>query len=128
MEKDFEGWLKIKVESQERQNPPTFQEREIWWCRIGVNVCDEEDGKGNDFSRPVLIVRKFNKRIFWGVPLTTQIKDTPHYYKIHFKNKTQCVMLTQLRMWHNNRLMTKMGQLTKEQVKEIRKSLRELIN
>jgi hypothetical protein len=35
-------------------------EREIWWCSMGVNIGDEEDGKNELFERPVLILRKFN--------------------------------------------------------------------
>lgn len=124
MEKDFTGWHTIKAESQARQNSPTFEEREIWWCRIGVNIGDEEDGKGANFNRPILVFRKFNKKIFWGIPLTTQVKEKKHYHQIHFKDKTQCVMLTQMRLFDNKRLMNNMGKLTAEQFKEIREKIK----
>ena len=126
MEKDFVNWQKVKVESQARKNPPTFEEREIWWCRIGVNIGDEEDGKGDNFNRPVLIFRKFNKKIFWGIPLTTQVKEKKHYHKIYFKDKNQCVMLTQLRLLDNKRLMSSMGKLSAERFREIKKKIQEL--
>lgn len=115
MEKDFTSWHKVKTEIQTKQSSATFQKRDIWWCRLGVNVGDEEDGKGANFNRPVLVVRKFNKRIFWGLPLTTQIKENPNYHKINFKNKIQCVMLTQLKLLDNKHLMTHMGKITMEQ-------------
>jgi mRNA interferase MazF len=127
MHKDFENWNKVKVASQLRQGAPTFREREIWWCRLGVNIGDEEDGKGVDFNRPVLILRKFNKRIFWGVPLTTQIKEKFHYHKIYFKDKPQCIMLTQLRLWDNRRLMNNMGMLDKEQFTGIKEKIKDLV-
>jgi hypothetical protein len=35
------------------------------------------DGKNQFYNRPVLIVRKFNSHIFFGVPLTTKMNKTP---------------------------------------------------
>jgi hypothetical protein len=62
--KQFEDW------SKEKQNieifaPKTlpFREKEIWWCSIGINIGDEQDGKNELFERPVLILRKFNNKI-----------------------------------------------------------------
>ena len=127
MEKDFANWHKIKSGLQKNKSSATFKDREIWWCSVGANVGDEEDGKGVNFRRPVLVVRKFNKRIFWGLPLTTQVKEKPHYHKIHFKDNIQCVMITQLKLYDSKRLSVKIGQLTISQAKEIRRVLRELI-
>jgi hypothetical protein len=83
--KDFEGWNKLKQGIDKGASVPTFREREIWWCSIGVNIGHETDGKNRFYNRPVLVVRKFNTRIFWGVPLTTQIKDNPFYFQIDFR-------------------------------------------
>ncbi len=63
--KDFDGWIDLK-KLLSSKNPPTFQEREIWWCSIGINVGFEIDGKNDKYLRPVLIFRKFNKNIFFG--------------------------------------------------------------
>ncbi len=127
MEKDFEGWHKLKPNLDANRKTPTFQEREIWWCSIGINIGNEENGKSEMFSRPVLIIRKFNNVIFWGVPLTTIIKDSQYYYKISFQGRDVCVMLSQLKMLDSKRLTTKMGQLTIEQAKNVGKVLRNLI-
>jgi hypothetical protein len=37
------------------------------------------DSKNQFYNRPVLIMRKFNPHIFFGVPLTTKIKQNPYY-------------------------------------------------
>jgi mRNA interferase MazF len=71
MEKDFTGWHQLKTQLQAEHCAPTFQQREIWWGCIGLNLGHEMDGKGQSYQRPVLIVRKFNPHIFYGVPLTT---------------------------------------------------------
>ena len=43
---------------------------------MGVNVGHAMDGKNQFYHRPVLIVRKFNPHLFFGVPLTSsQLTD-----------------------------------------------------
>src|SRR6185295_15978434 len=111
MIKDFANWHKLKQNLQINHNLPTYNQREIWWCSIGVNLGHEEDGKGNVFSRPVLVIRKFNRHVFLGVPLSTRIKDNKFYLPVYFHNRQQSAMLTQLRLWDVKRLTSKMGKL-----------------
>jgi mRNA interferase MazF len=127
MEKDFDNWNCLKHHLNIKPNNPTFQNREIWWCSIGVNVRHEIDGKGELFSRPVLIVRKLNSRTFLGVPLTTQVKDKPHHHRIHFKEREQYAILSQLRFWDSQRLIKKMGKLPTDQFEEIRRELKAML-
>lgn len=79
MEKDFNNWNLLKKILDDKKSYPNIRQREIWWTSIGINIGHEENGKGGSYSRPVLVVRKFNKHIFLGVPLTTKIKDNPYY-------------------------------------------------
>lgn len=94
---------------------------------LGINIGHEQDGKNEKYNRPVLIVRKFNKRLFWGVPLTTKTKDTPHYHKFTLKNKDQCVMLTQMRLWDATRLTGVIGRIPKAELQSIKGALREYL-
>lgn len=84
----------------------------------------EEDGKNNDFSRPVLIIKKFSKKLFLGIPLTTKIKEHPLYHKIHFKGKEQSAMLLQVKILDSKRLTDKMGQISSDQFGEIKTALK----
>ncbi len=127
MHKDFDDWNSVKKRLDTGHVAPTFQKREIWWCSIGLNIGHEENGKNKDYSRPVLVIRKFNDHIFWGIPLTTQIKEKHYYYKIHFKEKEQCVMLSQIRLLESRRLTDKMGKLSQKQFDEIREALKGMI-
>ena len=127
MSKDFEGWGKLKTSLHARENIPTFQQREIWWCSIGVNIGHEEDGKNALYHRPILIVHKFNAHIFWGIPLTTKIKESPFYHSINFNNREQCVMLTHLRLLESKRLDRKIGKLQNREFEQIKHTLREII-
>ena len=65
MAKDFDKWNKRKKEIHNRKDIPEFyHQREIWWCVMGTNVGVEADGKGNDYGRPVLVLKGFNKESF----------------------------------------------------------------
>ncbi len=127
MEKDFTDWHLLKSNLHSQSQAPTFQQREIWWCSIGLNIGYEADGKSELFSRPVLIVRKFNRHIFLGVPLTTKIKQNPYYHCTQFKGREQCVMLAQLRLLEGRRLTRKMGQLPKDQFEGVRGALKAML-
>jgi mRNA-degrading endonuclease toxin of MazEF toxin-antitoxin module len=125
-QKDFVGWHNIKLTLNERKGA-TFKEREVWWSSIGVNVGHEEDGKHSQYFRPVLVLRKFNNHIFWGVPLTTQIKTNPYYFKMHFKEKDQCAMLAQMRLFDSKRLSDKMGQIPMSSFDDIRAAIKNML-
>lgn len=104
MEKNFDEWNLLKQKLDKNHKSPTFKQREIWWCSIGLNVGHEENGKNKLFNRPVLVVRKFNNNIFLGVPLTTKIKNNKFYHAIHLHGKNQCAMLSQIRVWESKRI------------------------
>ena len=45
MSKDFDSWNGEKKNLEQiGHNNLVFHEREIWWCSIGVNLGDEQDG------------------------------------------------------------------------------------
>lgn len=124
MIKDFQTWNIFKIKLNDFHITPTFKEREVWWCSIGVNVGHEEDGKSNRFNRPVLVIKKFNKHLFWGVPLTTKIKEIEHYHKFYFDDVEQCAMLTQMRLLDSKRITHKIGRLAENEFKDIKSKLK----
>ena len=60
MDKDFQKWHLKKSELQEHGLRSYFHEREVWWCSLGMNVGFEQDGKGLQYMRPVLILKGFS--------------------------------------------------------------------
>jgi mRNA interferase MazF len=124
MIKQFQKWITKKEELQNRNSVPHFKQANIYWCGLGENVGDEENGKSELFSRPVLIIRKFNKNLFWGIPLTTQIKDNPYYVKISFQGKEQCAMITHLRLMDAKRLYKRMGELDQPDFQKVKESIK----
>jgi len=110
--KDFDNWnIKKKTLNDALSKAPYFKEREIWWLSIGVNIGFEEDGKHEDFLRPVLIMKKFNKNMFLGIPLSTKIKMNPYYIVITAQGKTISAMISQLRVFSSKRLVVRLGKL-----------------
>ena len=65
MKKDFEGWNEKKKKLHSKQSNLFYHEREIWWCSLGVNIGFEQDGTGKNFDRPIIVIRGFNKNIFF---------------------------------------------------------------
>jgi mRNA interferase MazF len=104
--KDFDAWNSVKKQLHKTDKIPEFKEREIWWCAIGVNLGYEEDGKNKNFERPILVVRKFNRWLFVGLPLTSQNKQNQFHYKLPSYNDIQSsVILSQARTLSAKRLV-----------------------
>lgn len=76
----------------------------------------------------MLILKKFNKNIFIGVPLTTQNKQSPFYVQIEFRAKLQSVMISQIRLWDKKRLTTRLGKVSQGDFKKIKKAVQALFN
>ncbi len=119
MPKDFDAWNSYKKNLVEARNNLPIFEREIWWCSIGVNVGSEQDGTGANFSRPVLIFKKINQNLFWGIPLSTKIQRAPERYSIDLKGIINDILLFQLRVLDKKRLSTKKGRVSKTDYKNI---------
>ena len=99
----------------------------MWWCSIGLNVDVETDGKQENFERPVLVLQKFNKEMFWGVPLTSRPRTGKFYEKITHNNGEAWAMLTQMRTYSSKRPLRKIGMVSEEDFANIQKRISELL-
>jgi len=120
----FDKWNEIKKKAHLAKRNVSFKEREIFWTRIGYNIGSEEYGKGNEFQRPVIIIKKISKDLFFGIPLSTVLKDGNYYHIFSYtinkgKEKKVCAMLLQLRVFDKKRLMGRIGMISKEEYKKI---------
>src|SRR3990167_9148063 len=111
MQKDFDVWNKNKKQIHERYTTDVyFYEREIWWCSLGANVGYEQDGTGEAFERPIVIIKKYNPQIFLAVPLSTTVKRGKYYASLGLVDGRDAVaILSQLRLLACNRLTTRLG-------------------
>ena len=92
----FTRWLKLKIIIHHSDlGERYFHEREIWWASIGANIGFEQNGKNENYERPVLIIKKFNKEIFWGLPLTSKEKSGKYYFATEYNQRKSFVILSQ---------------------------------
>jgi len=119
--KDFEGWNKKKQHLNEEKSLYDFfyDEREVWWCSVGINVGVETDGKNEHFERPVLVVKKFNGLMFWGIPLTSRKKDGEHYLEVSHDAGVSYAMLSQIRVFSSKRMQRKLGVIAEKSFAEV---------
>ena len=126
--KDFQAWAATKEAHETASPPPYFKEREVWWAALGVNIGYEEDGKGPDFSRPVLIVRKFGA-LFYAVPLSTTSRRGPFYHAFTYKAERgeSVALLSHMRALDSRRLLHKDGTASKADFEAVRAALLALL-
>jgi mRNA-degrading endonuclease toxin of MazEF toxin-antitoxin module len=126
--KRFRAWHKLKYKIHFNDNIPAgYKEREIWWVSLGNNVGVEEDGKGDMFNRPVLIIRGFSKYQFWGVPLSTTAKTGKYYYKFVVNGKVSTALLSQLRVLDTKRFINKYGMVNTRDFTALKRKLKEFL-
>ena len=127
--KQFDKWNEVKKFVDDRTNIVNYKEREIFWTRIGENVGFEQNGKGNEFSRPVLVVKKLNKNLFFGVPLSTSIKSGSYFYQFSFlPNKISTALLVQAKVYDMKRVDKKLGMIHKDDFEKLKYGLKKLLD
>jgi mRNA interferase MazF len=126
--KNFDKWNIEKKKIHTNNRSKFYREREVWWCSLGVNIGFEQDGKGEDFSRPILVVKGFSKNVLLCIPLTTKLKEGKYYYDIFLKDKIKRnVILSQIRLIDSKRLEEKICTIDECQFKSIKQKITQLI-
>lgn len=124
----FSEWHDEKSNIHIKKRRVYFYEREVWWCSIGLNVGDEQNGKGRNFSRPMVILKKFNNNIFWGVPLTSKIKTGKFYTPVDLGDGVQrTALLSQLKLIDGKRLLDRMTILSHDKHRGLIQSVSNLL-
>ena len=118
--KNYNDWHKRKTDIENHSNEKLFRERDVWWCSLGQNIGFEQDGKNKKFERPVLVLKKFNKAIYLGVPLTTKKKENKFHFKIAITNKDSFAILSQIRLLSSKRLIRRIERINKTSVEQVR--------
>ncbi len=119
--KNFLVWIGVKEKLHNQQHrPPLFKEGEIWWCYMGENIGIEVNGKGERFTRPVFILKKYDKYSFLGLPLTTKVKIGTWYVAVSFGGSSQTVVLAQGRVFDYRRLKEKIGELEESESDKVK--------
>ena len=128
MKKDFDKWNEEKKEINDEEKFRLYHEREIWWCSLGVNIGFEQDGTGNEFRRPVLILKGLSKETCLVIPLTTSTISHPMRPSVGVvAGKDAKAILSQLRVVDTKRFGLKIGYLDKVYFSAIRKAVKDML-
>ena len=124
----YDKWNEVKKVVSKNNRQLGIKPREIFWAKIGQNIGSEEYGKGKNFARPVVIIRKLTSDLFLGVPTTTNTKNNDYFHKFEYNSKQDGVievsaMILQLKVFSTKRLMNKIGMINKDDfIKIVEKS------
>lgn len=129
MFKEFDKWNERKKKTHAETAWLAFYEREVWWMYAGVNIGVEIDGKHELFSRPVIVVRKFNKDMALIVPTTAQDKKRSIYYLAVSGDdgKQYTICLSQIRAISSKRLFRKIGTIDNTSYDNLLEKLSDMI-
>lgn len=126
--KDFDGWNDEKKKLDATPQAIFCHKREIWWCTLGVNIGFEQHSMSDDFSRPIVVIRCFTADMFWGVPLTTKVRDdVPFRVRIKVNDEQNDAMILQMRSYDRKRLRRKLGVVSKSDFKKITDLIKKVI-
>ena len=131
--KKFDEWNEAKKATESIERKVGIKPRELFWVKIGINIGSEEYGKGENFTRPVIIIRRLTHDLFLGVPTTTSIKydDYFHSFEYNHENKGKhqtTAMILQVKVFSTKRIMKRIGMVDKENFKIIQEKIKRLVD
>lgn len=124
---DFDCWNEIKklIDREEVELNRFPKEGEVWLSVLGKNIGFEQNGGSPGFSRPVLVIKKFNNSMFWAVPLSTKQKNIDFYWNfIDPSGRYVSVILAQMKLISVKRLRRKLYDMPCVFLQEIRRKLK----
>ncbi len=128
MKKDFDAWNKFKKIIDNKDSLSYFREWQVWFISMWVNIWFEQNWKNTNFSRPVLVIKKFNKNIFLWVSLTTRKKKSDYIFQIwKINNKENYIILSQIRLYSSKRLLSHIWWVSKDLNKYIKEKITKLL-
>ena len=128
MKESFDKWCNLKKEINRKNKIPFFRDWQIWYISMWINIWFEQDWKKSNFSRPVLILKKFNKNLFLWISTTTVKKSWKFYDNLWDINwKINYLILSQVRLYSSKRLLSHIWWISRENLKSIKEKINKLI-
>lgn len=130
--KDFDNWNNLKKQIEIENVKVGYKNRDIFYIKMGQNIGFEQNGKGKDYIRPIIVIKGFNKDILLGVPLSTKIKEGKYYFQFEFdKNGTKMIniaILSQIRLFSTKRLLNKIGVIKENDFENLKTKIKQMID
>lgn len=131
--KKFDEWNEAKKATESIERKVGIKPRELFWVKIGINIGSEEYGKGENFTRPVIIIRRLTHDLFLGVPTTTSIKHDDYFHSFEYNHENKgkhqtTAMILQVKVFSTKRIMKRIGMVDKENFKMIQEKVKRLVD
>ncbi|PCI30066.1 hypothetical protein COB55_00725 [Candidatus Wolfebacteria bacterium] len=107
--KNLLQWTDVKSQIHADKERPYFHIREVWFCSLGTNIGFEQDGDGDTYLRPVVVVKKFNNQFQYS------------------KSQSSTAILSQIRLIDGKRFSYKSGMVSKKDFDGLKQKLMQLI-
>lgn len=94
---------------------------------MGINIGDEENGKGEHFKRPALVYKKLGRNLFLGIPLNSVPKGESLFYcRIKTDATINTSLVSHIKCMDSKRLNQKMCRVSSEGYEKIKQAIRKL--
>ena len=125
---EFDNWNEVKQNLNSKKQIIGFNVGDVLFVSVGQNVGFETYGKGEEFLRPVVVIKKFGKDSFYGVPLSTNNKEGYFYYTFSYKEGVKSTaLLSQVRLFDAKRVKYRSGYLKKRDFEKLIERVLEVI-
>ncbi len=127
MQKNFDDWNGQKKQINELSGR-FYHIRDIWWCTLGVNVGYEQDGAGEVYRRPVLVLAALSRHTCLVVPLSTS--EQLHKLRIpigNFGGKNSVALISQIRVVDTRRFVSRIGIVSPAVFDKVKGAIKDLI-
>lgn len=122
MKEIFNNWNELKQKINETEKKSFYiKQREIWYVNLWINIWNEENGKNEDFRRPVLVLKKL-WNIYLCVAMTSKWKDNNNFY--HKYKENSYMILSQAKAIDRKRFLDKIDIVPILDFNEITKKLK----
>jgi len=111
---EFDLWNSTKksIEAEKVTRLLFPRESEVWMCAFGKNIGFEQNGAGERFSRPTLVIKKFNNQMLLAVPLSTKQKNLDFYHNfVDLRGDQVSAILAQIKLMSVKRFRRKLYRL-----------------
>jgi len=130
--REFVTWTKLKAKLHlSKADELYFKNREVWWASVGLNIGFEVKGKGENFARPVIILKALSPHTCLIIPLTKSDKRKnlfPMGKITEDQDYKSFALLEQVRLIDKKRLEEKVGTVSEEIFTDLKKSFSDFIN
>jgi len=132
--KKFDEWNEVKKDLElSSRNWIINKTRDIFYMNMGENIGFEQNGKGEKFLRPVVILKVFNREMFFAIPLSSQLKEGIFYYNFEFEKRDGTIskniaLLSQMKLFSSKRLLNKIGVMNKNDFENMKENFKCLVD